>query len=335
LRRRQGGYGRGGRQQIERDVVRFTSGLYKGRTIGAPVAMVINNRDWENWKERDVPPWTRPRPGHADLPGAQKYGLDDMRLIAERASARETAARVAVGGVAKALLSQVGVEIGSYVEAIGQVRVDLAEVSLTQRIAAARASAVYCPDEAATARMCAVIDEAKAAGDSLGGLFTVAALNVPIGLGSHVHWDRRLDGRLAQAVMSIQAIKAVEIGEGFAIAALPGTQAHDALYPGEGRPRRRSNRAGGIEGGISNGEPILVRAAMKPIPTTLTPVPTVDLATGEAAETQYQRSDGCAVPAASVVGEAMVAWVLADALLERYGDDDIAIITRRVEHDRL
>jgi len=205
---------------------------------------------------------------------------------------------------------------------------------LEERLARARTSDVLCPDEEAAARMRARIDEARAAGDSLGGIFVVVAQGVPVGLGSHVHWDRRLDGQLAQAVMSIQAIKGVEIGPAFANAALPGTQVHDALYPGENGPQRRTNRAGGLEGGMTNGEPILVRAAMKPIPTTLSPIPTVDLATGEATTTQYQRSDVCAVPAAAVVGEAMVAWVLARALLERYGGDTLEALMRRVNNER-
>ncbi|MHB0859279.1 MAG: chorismate synthase [Anaerolineae bacterium] len=333
LARRQQGYGRGGRQRIERDQVRVLSGVAGGRTTGAPVALQIDNRDWENWKDREVPPWTRPRPGHADLAGAIKYGLDDLRLVAERASARETAARVAAGGVAKALLEAVRVQVGSYVEAIGGVTAAVGDAPLQELLERARASDVFCPDEDAAMRMRARIDEAREGGDSLGGVVVVAALGVPVGLGSHVQWDRRLDGRLAQAVMSIQAIKGVEIGSAFANAALPGTRVHDALYPGQPLVRH-SNRAGGVEGGISNGEPIVVRGAMKPIPTTVTPQPTVDLRTGEAAATQYQRSDVCAVPAASVVAEAMVAWVLAEALLERYGGDTLKRVQEGVADGR-
>lgn len=334
LARRQGGYGRGARQRIERDEVRFLGGLMCGMTIGAPLSMMIANRDWENWRDREVPPWTKPRPGHADLAGAVKYGLQDMRLIAERASARETAARVAVGAVAKSLLRAVGIEVSSYVEAIGGIVADVAEMPLTERLRLALDSDLSCPDEASAARMRMRIEEARTTGDSLGGIFVVIVLNAPVGLGSHVHWDRRLDGRLAQAVMSIQAVKGVEVGPAFENAHLLGTQVHDALYPASPRPRRHTNRAGGIEGGITNGEPIIVRAAMKPIPTTVTPLPTVDLATGEATTTQYQRSDVCAVPAAAVVGEAMVAWVVADALLERYGGDDIQTLARRLDDDR-
>ncbi|MBM3190665.1 MAG: chorismate synthase [Chloroflexi bacterium] len=334
LRRRQGGYGRGGRQRIEQDEVRFLAGLHQGATIGSPLAMLIANRDWENWRERDAPAWTRPRPGHADLAGGIKYGLRDLRLVAERASARETAARVAVGAVAKALLAAVGVEVGSYVEAIGGVSLGALDMPLAERLALARTSDVFCPDERTAARMRVRIEEARAEGDSLGGVFVVTALGLPVGLGSYVHWDRRLDGRLAQAVMSIQAIKGLEIGPAFENAALPGTQVHDALYPGTPSPLRRANRAGGLEGGVTNGEPLFIRAAMKPIPTTVSPQQTVDLETGEAVETEYQRSDVCAVPAASVVGEAMVAWVLAEALLERYGGDAMDTLARRVADDR-
>jgi chorismate synthase len=347
LRRRQGGYGRGGRQQIERDRVQLLSGVYGGKTIGSPLAVLIPNRDYENWREREVPAWTRPRPGHADLAGATKYALDDLRLVAERASARETAARVAAGALAKCLLRAAGMRVGSYVESIGGVTMGAlgaghlrrcpapgwTGTDLEEWIAAAHASVVYCPDPATSAEMCARIDAAREAGDSLGGTFVVAALNVPVGLGSHVQWDRRLDGRLAQAVMSIQAVKGVEIGPAFANATLPGTQVHDALYPSPSGPTRRTNRAGGTEGGMSNGEPIVVRAALKPIPTTVSPLPTVDLATGEATQTEYSRSDVCAVPAASVVGEAMVALVLAEALLERYGGDNLAGLLRALDRD--
>ncbi len=337
LARRQGGYGRGARQQIERDRVQFLAGIEQGRTIGSPLALMIPNRDWDvgewNARQHELPAWTKPRPGHADLPGAIKYALDDLRLVAERASARETAVRVAVGAVAKALLRTAGATVGSYVEAIGPVTAQVANMPVEERLALALASDVSCPNAQAAALMHERIEEAREKGDSLGGIFIVVALNAPIGLGSHVHWDRRLDGRLAQAVMSVQGVKGLEIGPAFENAALPGTQVHDALYPGTPHPVRHTNRAGGTEGGISNGEPILIRAAMKPIPTTVTPVPTVDLATGAAATTQYQRSDICAVPAAAVVGEAMVAWVLAEALLDRYGGDDWNTLSRRITHD--
>ena len=333
LARRQGGYGRGARQKIEQDEVRLLAGVVQGRTIGAPVAMMVPNRDYENWRERDVPPWTKPRPGHADLAGAIKYGIDDMRLIAERASARETAARVAAGAIAKILLHEVGISVGSYVEAIGSVSADVDGLDFVTRCDRAGASDVSCPDPQAAEEMRVEIDAAREAGDSLGGIIVIAAWGLPVGLGSHVHWDRKLDGRIAQAVMSIQAVKGIEIGPAFSNARLPGTRVHDPLYPDDSQPTRRSNRAGGLEGGITNGEPLVVRAAMKPIPTTVTPIDTIDRATGEAATTEYQRSDVCAVPAAAVVGEAMVALVLADAVLERYGGDRLDAIVRRVTDD--
>jgi chorismate synthase len=281
-----------------------------------------------------------PRPGHADLAGAIKYGLDDLRLVAERASARETAARVAVGAIAKRLLSEFGIAVGSYVAEIGGVVAKIPGLPFAKLWELAEASDIRCPDPEAAEAMRRRIDEARAAGDSVGGVFVVAATGVPVGLGSHVHWDRRLDGRLAQAVMSIPAVKGVEIGPAFENARKMGTEVHDEIFPegvqgtypnlslpsspmGRIGLARRTNRAGGIEGGISNGQPIVVRAAMKPIPTTVTPLRSVDLATGEPTTTQYQRSDVCAVPAAAVVGEAMVAWVLADALMEKLGGDSI------------
>ncbi len=331
LRRRQGGYGRGGRMKIERDRVELLGGVIAGHTTGAPVAMRIQNRDWANWQERwatgDLPPLTIPRPGHADYAGMIKYRLNDARPILERASARETAARVAVGALAKQLLAVFGVAVGSYVSEIGGVVAGISDLTPSELWARAEKSDVRCPDEQASARMREAIDRARASGDSLGGVFVVIATGVPVGLGSHAHWERRLDARLAMAVMSIPAVKGVEIGPAFANARRPGTDVHDEFAPpqGEGKPPRRlSNRAGGIEGGMSNGQPIVVRAAMKPIPTTIAPLRSVNLRSGEPAATQYQRSDVCAVPAASVVGEAMVAWVLADALLEKLGGDSIA-----------
>jgi chorismate synthase len=346
LARRQGGYGRGGRMKIERDKVETLGGVISGRTTGAPVALRIENRDWANWRDRwaagDLPRLSVPRPGHADYAGMVKYGLDDARPVLERASARETAARVAVGALAKQLLAVFDVTIGSAVVEIGGVVATLPNLPLEELWSLAEASDVRCPDEDAAARMRATIDAAREAGDSLGGVFVVTAVGVPVGLGSHVHWERRLDARLAAALMSVQAIKGVEIGSAFENARRPGTQVHDEFerisdwqpvaapnQPPESSPAyplvtRTSNRAGGIEGGMSNGQPVVVRAAMKPIPTTLTPLRSVDLATGEPATTQYQRSDVCAVPAASVVGEAMVAWVLADALLEKLGGDSLS-----------
>jgi chorismate synthase len=335
LARRQGGYGRGGRMKIERDKVEVLGGVLGGKTTGAPISLRIENRDWANWREHwaagDLPKLTVPRPGHADYAGMVKYGLDDARPILERASARETAARVAVGALARLLLAEFGVAGGSVVSEIGGVVAQVPDLGWPELWARAEASDVRCPDEAAAAKMREAIDAAREAGDSLGGVFVVAATGLPVGLGSHVQWDRRLDARLAAAVMSIQAIKGVEIGPAFENARRPGTQVHDELAISNlqsPKVTRTSNRAGGIEGGMTNGEPVVVRAAMKPIPTTITPLRSVDLATGEEAATQYQRSDVCAVPAASVVGEAMVAWVLADALVEKLGGDSIAEMKR-------
>lgn len=347
LARRQGGYGRGGRMQIEQDRVEILGGViplagsgpHPCRTTGAPLALRLENRDWANWRDRwaagDLPRLSVPRPGHADYAGMVKYGLDDARPVLERASARETAARVAVGALLKQLLAVFGVTVGSYVVEIGGVVAAIPDLPLSELWERAEASDVRCPDEEAAARMREAIDAARQVGDSLGGVFVVAATGVPVGLGSHVHWDRRLDARLAAAVMSIPAIKGVEIGPAFENARRPGTQVHDEFERVSESANRRipnvvrtSNRAGGIEGGMTNGMPIVVRAAMKPIPTTLAPLRSVDLATGEPAATQYQRSDVCAVPAASIVGEAMVAWVLADALLEKRGGDSLKEMVR-------
>ena len=352
LARRQSGYGRSGRMKIERDQVEILGGVIAGRTTGAPVALRVVNRDWANWRDRwaagDLPRLTVPRPGHADYAGMVKYGLDDARPVLERASARETAARVAVGGLAKQLLAVFSVAVGSYVIEIGGVVAAIPDLPPEELWALAEESDVRCPDEEAAGRMRAAIDAARQAGDSLGGVFVVVATGVPVGLGSYVHWDRRLDARLAAAVMSIPAIKGVEIGPAFENARRPGTQVHDEFQIPNPKPQipnpkpqisnlksqisrvvRTSNRAGGIEGGMSNGMPVVVRAAMKPIPTTLTPLRSVNLATGEPAQTRYQRSDVCAVPAASVVGEAMVAWVLADALIEKLGGDSLAEMARK------
>lgn len=328
LARRQSGYGRGGRMSIEKDEAEILGGVIAGRTTGAPIVLRIANRDWRNWEERwaaGLSPLTIPRPGHADYAGMAKYGLDDARPVLERASARETAARVGIGGLARLLLREFGIRIGSLVAEIGAVCATIPDLPSEELLTAAERSDVRCPDEKACAQMRKAIDAARDAGDSLGGLFVVLAFGVPVGLGSHVHWDRRLDARLAQAVMSIPAIKGIEIGSALANARLPGTHVHDAFtFDDAGRVARVTNRAGGIEGGMSNGEPILVRAAMKPIPTTVALQDSVNLATGEAAKTEYQRSDVCAVPAASIVGEAMVAWALADALCEKLGGDSLA-----------
>jgi chorismate synthase len=333
LRRRQGGYGRGVRMEIERDRVEILGGLLYGLTTGAPVALRIENKDWANWRERwaagNVPSISVPRPGHADYPGMVKYGLDDARPVSERASARETAARVAVGALTRQLLDAFDITVGSYVVEIGGVLAALPDLPQAEIWALAESSDVRCPDTSAALQMRRRIDEARQAGDSLGGVFVVTATGLPVGLGSHAHWERRLDARLAWAVMSIPAIKGVEIGPAFENARRPGIEIHDEIYPnGKDGVTRRTNRAGGFEGGMTNGMPVVVRAAMKPIPTTVTPLRSVDLATGEPAETQYQRSDVCAVPAASVVGEALVAWVLADALLEKLGGDSVEEMKR-------
>jgi len=329
LSRRQAGYGRGGRMAIENDRVEIFGGAIGGRTIGAPLVLRIANRDWAHWKDRwdanDLEPLTVPRPGHADYAGMTKYALDDARPVLERASARETAGRVAVGAIAKQLLGAFGVRIQSCVEAIGGIEAAGLHESFERLRELAECSPVRCPDPVASERMVCAIDAAREAGDSLGGVFSVVAAGVPAGLGTYVQWDRRLDARLAAALVSIPAIKGVEIGSAFDSAGRRGTDVHDAFLPsGSDRLCRGSNRAGGLEGGMTNGEPIVVRAAMKPIPSTVHPQHSVDLRTGLAAETAYQRSDVCAVPAASIVGEAMVAWVLCDALCEALGGASLA-----------
>jgi chorismate synthase len=325
LRRRQKGYGSGGRMQIERDRARFMGGVLNGHTTGAPVAMQIENQDWANWREREIEPLTIPRPGHADLAGALKYGYRELRLALERASARETAARVAVGALCRRLLAEFAIRVGSYVVQIGPVSATLPDdLAYPERFERAEENDVRCPDPGATQAMRACIREATADRDTLGGVFEVVALGLPPGLGSHVHWERRLDARLMGAVGSIPAVKGVEVGPAFENATRRGTQVHDEIFVQDGQLVRPTNRAGGLEGGITTGQALVVRAAMKPISTTLTPLCSVDLATGEPARTRYERSDICAVPRAAVVGEAMAAFVLADALLEKLGGDSLA-----------
>jgi chorismate synthase len=324
LRRRQGGYGRGGRMLIEQDYAYISAGVTRGVTTGAPIALSIENKDYANWKDKPLSPITIPRPGHADLAGSLKYQHDDMRLVSERSSARETTARVAAAALAKALLGELGVQIGGHVVAIGGVEAPIPELPWDELFRRAEESEVRCADADTTRRMVARIDQAKEDRESLGGIVEVVAWGLAPGVGSFVHWDRKLDGRLAGAVMSINAIKGVEIGDGFASAGKAGTQVQDAIRWGEGRPIRASNRAGGTEGGVTNGEPVVIRAAMKPIATTVTPQPSVDMRTGEETVMEYLRSDVCAVPAAAVVVEAMVALVLADAYLEKFGGDNIA-----------
>jgi chorismate synthase len=333
LARRQKGYGSGGRMKIEKDAVRILSGVMAGETTGAPIALLVENADHVKWKSKAVEPLTTPRPGHADLTGAIKYGYRDLRPTLERSSARETTMRVAAGAVCKHFLSQFGIVVGGYVRSIGEVQVDLNGSSYQGRFEAAEQSDVRCPDPVAAEKMRARIEEIIHGKDTLGGVLEIVALNVPIGLGSYAQWDRRLEARLAQAVMSVQAMKGVEIGDAFENAKLPGTQAHDAIHlesysSGITRP---TNHAGGTEGGVTNGQPLVIRAAMKPIATTLTPQMTVDLATGEEGPTRYERSDFCPVPRAVPILEAMVAFVLADTLIEKLGGDSLAEMKHRFE----
>lgn len=324
LSRRQRGYGRGERMKIEEDRAEILSGVRYGLTTGSPIALFIPNKEWEGWRKvmavEDIPektePITKPRPGHADLAGVLKYRLEDIRPVMERASARETASRVAAGAVAKQFLKQFGIEIHSHTLCIGGIWAK--EVNIEWETV--ERSPLRCRDPEAEREMIKAIDEAKAQGDTLGGVFEVVALGVPIGLGSYVHWDKRLNGKIAQAIMSIPAVKGVEVGEGFKFASLRGSQAHDIIQPGFQRP---TNRAGGIEGGISNGQPIIVRAVVKPIPTLSQPLPSIDIRTGEKTLAHQERSDICVVPAAGVIGEAMLALVLADAFLEKFGGDSL------------
>ncbi|PHJ36832.1 chorismate synthase [Desulforamulus profundi] len=345
LARRQGGYGRGGRMKIEKDQVQFLSGVRGGRTTGSPVTLQVINKDWANWSEIMAPGpeanlnervVTRPRPGHADLAGAIKYNHDDVRNVLERSSARETAARVAVGTLARCLLEELGVEILGFVRRIGSVEAMIEEnLAMEELQKRAGQSQLLCPDQQAEEAMIKEIDQARKNGDSLGGVFEIRAYGVPVGLGSHVHWDRKLDSRLAGAVMGIQAIKGVEIGLGFGSAAVPGSQVHDEIHHSPDRGFYRStNRAGGIEGGISNGEPVVVKAAMKPIPTLYKPLLSVDLKTKEPFAASVERSDVCAVPAACVVGEAVVAWELAAAMVEKFGGDSLEELKERVNRWR-
>jgi len=361
LRRRMGGYGRGARMKIEADAVEFLSGVRAGETLGSPIAMLIPNRDWENWADvmgaepdggsSESPPgsWdignrtaaggrrrqvTRPRPGHADLVGVLKYDRSDARDILERASARETAARVACGAVCRRLLREFGVEIGSHVVELGPVRATLPDPLPTPLNEAADGSPVRCLDPQAGEAMMRAIDAAKNAGDTLGGIVEVVARGVVLGLGSHVSWDRKLDGRIAQAVMSVPAVKGVEIGLGFEAARRRGSEVHDEILRASGETgavsgsltggfRRRTNRAGGLEGGMTTGEPLVVHVAMKPISTLMQPLATVDLTTGERAQAQSERSDVSAVPAMGVIAEAMLGMVLAQAMVEKFGGDSL------------
>jgi chorismate synthase len=339
LARRQGGHGRGGRQKIETDFARIVSGVRGGFTIGSPVTLVLENKDHVNWtaemtasKEGFAPkPVTKLRPGHADLAGALKYGHSDIRNVLERSSARETATRVAAGGVARKLLGHFGVEILSFTQSIGTIDIGYEGCDPdTVTVAQIETSPVRCPDPEASRRMVLAIDEVGERGDTLGGTFRVIARGLVVGLGSYVHWYRKLDGRLAQAILSINAVKGVEFGAGFEGAARPGSQFHDEIDFQGGRFRHLSNRAGGITGGVTNGEPIDLRVAIKPISTMKKPMPSIDLKSKEKVEAHYERSDVCVVPAAGVIGEAVVALTLAEAFLEKFGGDSIAEIENNV-----
>jgi chorismate synthase len=344
LRRRQGGYGRGGRMRIETDRAEILSGVRHGQALGSPISLLVRNRDWENWTTAMSPaPLAEPaddetlrrvffpRPGHADLVGILKYDRHDARDILERASARETTVRVAAGAVAKQLLEAIGIQVASHVVMLGGIEAKLPDELPADLNAAVEPSPVRTLDPDAEERMIDAIDEAKKNGDTLGGVFEVVVRGVPVGLGSHVSWDRKLDGRIAGALMSIQAIKGVEIGMGFEAGARPGSRVHDSIVNSGHGYGRSANAAGGFEGGITTGLPIVVRAAMKPISTLMQPLPTVDLRTGERGDAVRERSDVCALPAAGVVGEAMVAIVLAEAVLEKFGGDSIGELRRNLD----
>ena len=343
LRRRQGGYGRGARQKIETDTAEILTGVRFGRTLGSPVTLLVRNRDWANWGTRmqiepvtdgaeETKAITVPRPGHADYVGMIKYAHNDLRNILERSSARNTATLVAVGAVARVLLAEFGIRGVSHVTRIGSVAAPPVTGTAGEIYDAAEASPVRCVDGAAGEQMVALIDGAKRRGDTLGGVFEVVAFGLPVGLGSYTHWDKRIDGRLAMAMMAINAIKGVEIGMGFGVADVPGSQVHDEFAAGgDTGVQRLTNRAGGTEGGITNGEPLVIRAAMKPIATLMRQLGSVDLATGEAKPAFAERSDVCAVPAAAVIGEAMVGITLAQAFLEKFGNDSLSEIRRNFD----
>jgi chorismate synthase len=330
LARRQSGYGAGPRMKLEKDEVRILGGVMAGLTTGAPLGFLIENRDHKKWKGRAIPPFHVPRPGHADLVGAIKYGYRDLRPALERASARETAGRVAVGAACKQFLAQFDIHIGAYVVSIGEVEIDVENIPLVERPALAEETDVRCPSPEAAKAMQKRIRQAMEQKETLGGIIEIAAWGVPSGLGSYVHWERRMDARLAAAVMSVQAMKGVEVGTAFANTRRPGSTAQDGIHLEGDNLVRETNYSGGLEAGITNGEPILLRAAMKPIATTLTPQRSVDLVARQEVDTQYERSDFCPVPRAVPILEAMVAFVLADALLEKVGGDSLSEIQPRV-----
>lgn len=334
LARRQVGYGSGGRMNIEKDAVQITSGVSAGQTTGGPVAMTVQNRDYKNWAAKEIDPMTIPRPGHADLTGAIKYGYSDLRLALERASARETTMRVAVGAICKKFLAQFGIQVYGYVSAIGGIHAELdSTMSYAERFRRAEEeSSVRCPDPAATEKIEDAIRQVKIDKDTLGGIIEVAVVGLPTGLGSHVHYDRRLTGQLLAAIGSIQSMKGGEVGSAYDNSGKRGTQVHDEMYlDEEGFIRRKTNRAGGLEGGMTTGEPLIVRAFMKPISTTLTPIKSVDLATGDSSGTTYERSDFCATPRAVPIIEGVIAFVIANALLEKIGGDSIGEMLPRFD----
>lgn len=341
LARRQQGYGRGGRMKIEKDEAQFRSGVRWGESLGSPITLVIDNRDWRNWEKRMSPfaqdrddkiAVTRPRPGHADLTGVLKYNHQDVRNILERASARETTARVAVGGLAKCLLNPFGVQVLGYVTEIGSIVANHSGMLPEEIFARAEVSPVRLADATAEGQIIALIDQCKQQGDTLGGVVEVVAVGLPPGLGSFAQWDRKLDGRLGQALLSLQAVKGVEVGLGFATARLPGSQVHDEIDFDQGKGFvRHSNNSGGTEGGMSTGEPLRVRVAFKPLSTLMKPLRSVDIRTKEPVEATIERSDVCAIPAAAVIAESIVAFVLAQAFLEKFGGDSLTEIRRNYE----
>lgn len=341
LKRRQGGYGRGRRMQIETDTVEILAGIRHGKTLGGPVSLLVKNDDWPNWTDvmaiepTDDPATrrrvTKPRPGHADLAGGLKYNHRDLRNILERASARETTMRVAVGAVAKQLLGVFGIRVISHVTRVGMVDADVAKLSNDELWERAEQSPVRCADEQATQGMIAEIDRAKSLKDTIGGVFEVRVINAPPGLGSHVHWDRKLDGRLAQALMSVQAVKGVELGMGFETTRVLGSEVHDEIFYGDGAFYRTTNRAGGLEGSMTTGEDLVIRGALKPIATLMRTIMSVDIETKEAFDSAKERSDVCTVPAAGVIGESVVAVVIADALQEKFGGDSVDEMKRNYD----
>ena len=331
LVRRQKGYGSGGRMKIEKDTVQILGGVMGGETTGAPIAMLVENADHVKWKGKAIEPMTAPRPGHADITGAVKFGYKDLRPALERASARETTMRVAAGAVCKHFLNQFGIIIGGYVASIGEVQADFSDMPYEERFQRAEESDVRCPAPKSAQKMRDEIEKTIHGRNTLGGILEIVALNLPVGLGSFAQWDRRLEAKLAHAVMSVQAIKGVEVGDAFENAKRIGTEAHDPMTLQRSNVQRLTNRAGGTEGGVSNGQPIIVRAAMKPIATTLLPQPTVDLALKADSPTKYERSDFCPVPRAVPILEAMVAFVLADALIEKLGGDSMSEMKPRFD----